>query len=133
MKKLACLGMLASLVAVPAAFAGYKESSTLVVTRAPSGAVYVEGSSLGEVRNSSNSTEFVGCYLAAGSGLTAVQCMARSSNGTVGVCYSYAPEIVAAVQTLTDASAISFVAKASDGSCESVQVRTISSLVPPRP
>jgi len=96
-KNLKIAVVLAALLIPSFAGAGRQYDDPVVVRSS-----YFAGS-LGSARNSSNSTEFIGCYLNSwGSGV----CSARNAGGVYKRCTTKNPSIVALIRNLPDSPRI---------------------------
>jgi hypothetical protein len=85
--------------------------------------------SLGNVRNTSDRTQLIGCTLLGfPSGVRAV-CVATNSAGTTRMCSSTEPGIIQAVQSINSDSFVFFEFNGS-GDCTSVQVEAFSHYAP---
>ncbi|RKH61836.1 hypothetical protein [Corallococcus aberystwythensis] len=117
------------LLAVPVAYAGAKQSYSVVVNTAIR---YAEGG-MGTARNSADVLQRIYCRTSADStGNESVRCYATSAANVSASCYSTQPAHVRSAQAIADASFIYFTWDV-NGICQSVDVLKGSHLEPKAP
>jgi len=108
------------------ALAGYKTNPPIQMS--PTAAF----GPMGTARNSSDSTQYMGCELYATTSFSQAICSARDPSGTSYVCSTQNDDMKKAVAAMTDGAHIVFTFSASDPSqCTSIGVKTSSRYAPP--
>jgi hypothetical protein len=86
---------------------------------------------MGNVRNSADTVQFIGCTLSSGP-YAVVSCTARNTSGTTVACSSAAHEITSVAHAMTSDAHIQFSWDTS-GACTSLSIRTDSRYAPKSP
>jgi hypothetical protein len=126
MKRIVLSSLVAAALAVTSvAYAGLRQTYNVNVTQGQQGA-----GSMGSARNSTDTTQYIGCtlFLASGSSSYLV-CAAQDSAGHYASCYTFDPALQSIAHTLTSDSYINFSADAS-GVCTQLQITNYSFLAP---
>lgn len=121
------LGVLASGMAL----AGYKSGGNVTVTVYSDGSKYVSGK-LGSARNSSDNTQYIGCYHRVSSSSEWVVCQARNTSGTYASCISYDSRYFDVVDGMDSDSTLTYSANSS-GYCTDIVHQTRSQDAPKEP
>jgi len=127
MKKSALITLgIAGLLAATAAWAGYKGTWPVYVDTLNRTA----GGSLGSTRNSTDSSQYIGCYTYAySSGSEYALCIASTSAGAYASCWSSVPQIINVVRSLNGDGYVYF-RYDTGGQCTYVEVQNYSTLEP---
>ena len=113
-----------------AAWAGAKGGSGVTLTT--SGDNGTASGSMGAVRSSADTVQFIGCVVSGSGTHEWVSCSARNASNVAVSCSSADPAIVHAAQTMTADAHLSFSWNGS-GACTALHVRTDSRYTPKQP
>ena len=120
------IGLVAGLSVTAIAHAGLRLASQVDVEDAYR---YASGY-LGAAYNSNtNSTEFIGCAISAGQGVTNGWCYAANAAGLTRGCYTSAPELIDLIRGLDSSGALLF-SWDDDGSCVTITASQYSFMDP---
>ena len=121
---------LSALLLPVAANAGEKVTDYVYVSTSSS-SEYAQGT-LGDARNSSDGTEYIGCDTSTGYGYTELRCIAVNSAGNAFYCTTTDPNMIKLATTITS---MSFLELSGDGNsnCTSISVLNLSLYKPPTP